>query len=150
MMNGKIDLFFEHGGKYYVLDWKSNYLGDSLEDYAPAALATAMNEHNYHLQYLIYTLAISKYLQACLDGFDYETQFGGVIYLFLRGVRGEGNTGVYTSRPTLQQIKQLESLLRDGAVTPPVRSSPIEERAAVSNRTGEVSQAVVSTAWGNK
>ncbi|WP_315820730.1 PD-(D/E)XK nuclease family protein [Paraflavitalea speifideaquila] len=85
MMNGKIDLFFEQGGRYYILDWKSNYLGNELADYSPAALVKAMNEHNYHLQYLIYTLAVKKYLESRLTQFDYHTQFGGVIYLFVRG-----------------------------------------------------------------
>jgi exodeoxyribonuclease V beta subunit len=62
VMNGKIDLFFEHEEKYYLLDWKSNYLGDTPESYNNQALSQAMNQSNYHLQYLIYTLAAQKYL----------------------------------------------------------------------------------------
>ena len=111
VMNGKIDLFFEHNGKYYILDWKSNYLGDSLKDYSVDSLALAMNENNYHLQYLIYTLAIKKYLEIRLPGFDYETQFGGVIYLFVRGVRDYSNEGVFLRKPTLQSIDALAELL---------------------------------------
>ena len=64
LMNGKVDLFFEHEGKYFVLDWKSNFLGDTMEDYSRDQIALAMNENNYHLQYLLYTLAIKKYLQS--------------------------------------------------------------------------------------
>lgn len=111
IMNGKIDLFFEHQGKYYVLDWKSNYLGDSLADYSSKNLALAMNENNYHLQYLIYSLAAKKYLESRLHNFNYDTQFGGVIYLFLRGVRKDGETGVFTFKPSFEKIEGLNGLL---------------------------------------
>ena len=110
IMNGKIDLFFEHEGKYYILDWKSNYLGDSPFSYEPAALADAMNDNNYHLQYLIYTVAIKKYLSYMLPNFNYETQFGGVLYIFLRGVRNGYGTGIYYAKPTLEQIKRVEDI----------------------------------------
>ncbi|MEJ7683541.1 MAG: hypothetical protein WKG06_37930 [Segetibacter sp.] len=57
IMNGKMDMFFEHSGKYYILDWKSNFLGDSLDYYKKEVLTGAMSENNYHLQYLLYTVA---------------------------------------------------------------------------------------------
>lgn len=108
IMNGMMDLFFEHGGKYYILDWKSNYLGSALEEYDTEAIAAAMNESNYHLQYLIYTVAAKKYLESRLSGFDYETQFGGVIYLFVRGMRNGSTTGIFNTRPSLDKISRLE------------------------------------------
>lgn len=111
IMNGKMDLFFEHKGRYYILDWKSNYLGFSLPDYSPEALAAALNENNYHLQYLIYTVAAKKYLESRLPAFDYETQFGGVIYLFVRGVRKEGDTGIFVAKPAYERILTLETIL---------------------------------------
>ncbi len=112
MMNGKIDLFFEHQGKYFVLDWKSNFLGDSLEDYTGDRLTESMNENNYHLQYLVYTLAVKKYLESRLgSGFDFERDFGGVFYLFLRGVREGSQSGVFMRRPTATQVSRLEALL---------------------------------------
>lgn len=111
IVNGKMDLFFECRDKYYILDWKSNYLGDTLQDYSSEALGLAMNQNNYHLQYLIYTLAAKKYLQSRLKTFDYEQHFGGVIYLFIRGVRSGGVTGIYTNRPTLKQLKLLENIM---------------------------------------
>jgi exodeoxyribonuclease V beta subunit len=111
VMNGKIDLFFEHNSRYYILDWKSNYLGDTLEDYSPTALATAMNDHNYHLQYLIYTLAVKKYLQTRFPHFDYERHFGGVIYMFVRGVRKGVTSGVYFMKPSVEKIEMLEEIL---------------------------------------
>jgi exodeoxyribonuclease V beta subunit len=111
ILNGKMDLFFEYAGKYYVLDWKSNYLGDRLEDYSAAPLVNAMNENNYHLQYLIYTLAAKKYLETRLPQFDYGKHFGGVIYLFVRGVRRTGDAGIYVNVPKLETIQKLESIL---------------------------------------
>ncbi|MBC7655145.1 MAG: UvrD-helicase domain-containing protein, partial [Oligoflexus sp.] len=77
MMNGKIDLFFEHENKFYVLDWKSNYLGDTLEDYTSEKLNDSMNQNNYHLQYLIYTMAAKKYIKSRQSNFYYDKDFGG-------------------------------------------------------------------------
>lgn len=111
IMNGKMDLFFEHNEKYYILDWKSNYLGFSLPDYSQEELANAINENNYHLQYLIYTVAAKKYLETRLPVFDYETQFGGVIYLFVRGVRNDSDTGIFVSKPAYERILELEAIL---------------------------------------
>ena len=62
VLHGFIDLFFECNGKYYILDWKSNFLGDTVDDYANNKLVGAMSDSNYHLQYIIYSLAIKKYL----------------------------------------------------------------------------------------
>lgn len=111
IMNGKIDLFFEQEGRYYVLDWKSNYLGPTPEHYSPPALAVAMNESNYHLQYLIYTLAVRKYLESRIPGFDYHTQFGGIIYLFVRGIRTGSANGIFTAKPPLEKIMALEKVI---------------------------------------
>jgi len=111
IMNGKIDLFFEHDGKYYILDWKSNFLGDQLADYSKQNILLAMAASNYHLQHLIYTLAVKKYLQLRVPGFKYATHFGGVIYLFVRGVRKEGDKGVFTYRPDEGLINALDALL---------------------------------------
>ena len=111
IMNGKIDLFFEHNGKYYILDWKSNFLGNSLEFYGEDAVKAAMYENNYNLQYLIYTLALTKYLELRKPDFNYERDFGGVIYLFLRGVRTNGQTGIYYSKPAEQLIDKIKELI---------------------------------------
>jgi exodeoxyribonuclease V beta subunit len=116
LMNGKIDLFFEHERKYYVLDWKSNYLGDTLEDYSQDQIAFAMNENNYHLQYLLYTLAVKKYLQTRLPDFDYSRDFGGVVYMFLRGVRAGLGSGIYVQKPSQDTIGKLEGMLSSKAI----------------------------------
>ena len=111
IMNGKIDLFFEHAGKYFILDWKSNYLGDSAADYSKENIQLAMTESNYHLQYLIYTLAVKKYLQLRVPGFEYATHFGGVIYLFVRGIRKGRELGVFAYRPDEGLIDKLDGIL---------------------------------------
>ncbi len=111
MMNGKIDLFFEHENKFYVLDWKSNYLGDALEDYSSEKLNEAMNVNNYHLQYLIYTMAAKKYIKSRQSNFYYDKDFGGVIYLFLRGMRAGSQTGVFTYKPEWKTIAKMGLIL---------------------------------------
>jgi exodeoxyribonuclease V beta subunit len=110
-MNGKIDLFFEHNGKYYILDWKSNFLGNSLAFYNADHVKAAMYENNYNLQYLIYTVALTKYLKLRNPNFDYDKDFGGVIYLFLRGVRSDGQTGIYYSKPEKDLIDQIKLII---------------------------------------
>jgi exodeoxyribonuclease V beta subunit len=110
LMNGKMDLFFEYEGRYYILDWKSVYLGDVPEAYDDGALSEAMDRSNYHLQYLLYTLAAQKYLKQRLPGFSYERDFGGVIYLFVRGVRSGQETGIYTAKPPASLITELDRL----------------------------------------
>jgi exodeoxyribonuclease V beta subunit len=111
MMNGLMDMFFEHNGKYYILDWKSNFLGDSLDNYNPTELNEAMNESNYHLQYMLYTLAAKKFLNSRLPDFNYEQHFGGVIYVFLRGVRKGKPNGIYAKKPSSDEINTLDTIL---------------------------------------
>ncbi len=116
-LRGFIDLVFEHQGLYYVLDWKSNHLGDAPTDYAGAALERAMSQHGYHLQALLYALALHRHLQQRLPDYRHERHFGSVLYLFVRGVRpawtlADGRSaGVHQQRPTLQALQQLSDLL---------------------------------------
>jgi exodeoxyribonuclease V beta subunit len=111
ILNGKIDLFFAHGGRYYLLDWKSNHLGNQPEAYHAEAVASAMEEHNYYLQYYLYCLAAYRYLKQRLPGFDYAQHFGGVYYLFLRGMRTGTSYGIYHHRPLEEDLIRLEALL---------------------------------------
>lgn len=111
MMSGFIDLLFEHQGQFYILDWKSNYLGNSTEDYTSEKLDAAMQESNYHLQYYIYTIATKLYLEHCVPHFDYDQHFGGVIYVYARGCRQGANSGVYFAKPELGLVARLENLL---------------------------------------
>jgi exodeoxyribonuclease V beta subunit len=113
LMKGYIDLVFRHQGRYYVADYKSNHLGDRLADYEAAGIAQAMRGHRYHLQYLIYTLALHRYLRLRLPAYDYERHCGGVYYLFLRGMRPESGPrrGVYHARPPRELIERLDAFL---------------------------------------
>lgn len=110
-LRGFIDLFFEHAGRYYLLDWKSNWLGGRPEDYDPPGVTAAMRAHHYALQAHLYVLAADRFLAARLPGYDYETHFGGVFYLFLRGIeRGNPRRAIYRSRPPLALVEKLRGL----------------------------------------
>ncbi len=111
MMSGFVDLLFEYEGKFYILDWKSNYLGNSTEFYTSDKLKLAIQESNYHLQYLIYTVAVKLYLQNCIPDFDYNTHFGGVVYVYTRGCRKDGNTGIFYTKPEKKMVEELENVL---------------------------------------
>jgi exodeoxyribonuclease V beta subunit len=110
LMNGKIDLIFRYEGKYYILDWKSNHLGDQVNDYSVDRIREAMADNNYHLQYHIYTVALCKYLRTRLPDFDYERDFGGCFYLFVRGMRTGGDTGVFFHKPEASVIDKMQAL----------------------------------------
>jgi exodeoxyribonuclease V beta subunit len=69
-----------------------------------------MRENNYHLQYLIYTRAVKKYLQSRIPGFDYQKQFGGVIYFFVRGVRAGSENGIFTIMPSIDIMEKAEQI----------------------------------------
>lgn len=99
-LKGVIDLIFEHEGKYYLLDWKSNWLGPSRDAYHRKALDLAMTQNNYFLQSDIYVEALRRYLQI-VDKRPFPDIFGGVFYLFLRGLAADQatDTGVYYFLP---------------------------------------------------
>ena len=67
-----------------------------------------MTQHQYHLQYLIYTVAVHRMLKQRIANYDYEEHFGGAYYLFLRGLNRHNEHGVFFARPTLEQIDQLD------------------------------------------
>jgi len=108
-LTGFIDLFFESQGKYYVLDYKSNHLGESATDYNTKALSEQMEGHHYYLQAWLYSLAVHRFLALKIENYDYETHFGGCVYLFLRGV-GTETGGVSFCRPTAEEIRRLDQL----------------------------------------
>ncbi|WP_241587306.1 exodeoxyribonuclease V subunit beta [Rosenbergiella epipactidis] len=111
MLKGFIDLVFRWQGKYYIADYKSNWLGADSQAYTQQAMEGAMVEHRYDFQYQLYTLALHRYLRHRLPHYDYEQHFGGVYYLFLRGMADDlpGN-GIYYTRPPAALIEQLDHL----------------------------------------
>jgi exodeoxyribonuclease V beta subunit len=110
-MKGFIDMVFEHDGRFYIVDWKSNHLGDTAADYRPELLVNAMADSLYFLQYDLYTVALDRFLRLRYPGYRYEENFGGVYYIFLRGLSADGNTGIYFDRPAPEFIERLSRLL---------------------------------------
>jgi exodeoxyribonuclease V beta subunit len=101
MVTGIIDLVFTYGERFYLADYKSNFLGEQFSDYERPRLERAVYERRYDLQHLLYTLALHRYLRQRIGGYDYARHFGGTYYLFLRGMRPETGPlcGVYFVRP---------------------------------------------------
>lgn len=111
-MKGFIDLIFRHRGKYYILDYKSNHLGNSIEDYSSEFLKKKIISSSFDVQYHIYTVALKLYLEQRIPGFDFENNFGGVFYYFLRGIDEPKNgSGVFFDKPSIQVINKLQSEL---------------------------------------
>ncbi len=110
-LRGFVDLVFEHDGRFFLIDWKSNDLGPSARDYRPERLAEAMAAHHYHLQYHLYVATLDRYLRQRLPGYDYDRRFGGVFYLFLRGITRGGGSGVFAERPPASRIHELSRIL---------------------------------------
>lgn len=110
-IKGYIDLVFRREGRYYLLDWKSNHLGGRRVDYHAAALARAMAGESYVLQYHLYGLALHRWLRARLAGYEYERHFGGVFYLFLRGIGpdAEPGCGIFHDRPEARLMNELDA-----------------------------------------
>jgi len=112
-LKGFMDLVFHWRGKFYLVDWKSNFLGYRIEDYGPDGLRQAMEEGQYALQYHLYTLALDQYLKMRLAGYRYEKVFGGVFYVFLRGVdpvRGM-DFGIFRDRPSQDLVNAMREAL---------------------------------------
>ncbi|MBW2383492.1 MAG: exodeoxyribonuclease V subunit beta [Deltaproteobacteria bacterium] len=111
-LRGFVDLIFEHAGRFYLVDYKSNQLGGFVRDYRPEALEQTMHAHHYTLQYHLYTLALHRHLGRRLPGYDYDRHIGGVYYLFLRGMAPghESGSGIHFDRPPIGLIHALSDL----------------------------------------
>jgi len=110
IVTGIIDLVFEHKGRFYLVDYKTNFLGATLNDYRPDKLEDEILDRRYDLQYLLYTVALHRYLGQRLPCYRYETHFGGVYYLFLRAMR-PGDTdsrGIFHVCPNPEIIQVLD------------------------------------------
>jgi exodeoxyribonuclease V beta subunit len=120
-LKGFIDLVLEHEGRYFVVDWKSNHLGERPQDYAAAPLAAAMAAQGYHLQHLLYSVALDRLLAQRMAGYERGRHYGGVAYLFVRGLRPgwvqpDGSpAGLYFHRPADEALDRLSALLEGHA-----------------------------------
>lgn len=109
-LTGFIDLVCAYGEEsslYYVMDYKTN----SLPNYHANTLIQSMREHNYGLQYWIYTVVLHRYLQSRVANYDYEKHFGGIRYLYVRGMQPDiPMSGVFEDRPELEKVEALAAL----------------------------------------
>ena len=112
MLKGFADLVFEHAGRYWVLDYKTNALGPGDAAYSQAAMAAGMAEHRYEIQGSIYLLALHRLLRARLgEAYEPEYQLGGAIFMFLRGIANPDTRGCRVLAPDLELLDGLERLL---------------------------------------
>jgi exodeoxyribonuclease V beta subunit len=111
MFKGFIDLTFEHQGRYYVADYKSNWLGVDDDAYTEDAMQTAILDSRYDLQYVLYLLALHRQLKARLADYDYDRHMGGALYLFVRGSRAPSQ-GAWFTRPPRALIEGLDLLFQ--------------------------------------
>lgn len=114
MMRGFIDLVLEHDGRLYLFDWKSNYLGPSPADYGQEAILESMSEHNYFLQYLLYCVALKRYAEWRFPAVLFEEIFGGVFYIYARGISPGKATGIYYDLPSPASLQLLDDALKGG------------------------------------
>ena len=115
-LRGYVDLVVEHAGRWYILDYKSNWLGPAPADYGPEALAEAIRAGGYPLQYLVYLVALHRYLGVRLPGYGYERHVGGAFYLFVRGIDPASGMrrGVYFDRPSAACLHALDECFGGG------------------------------------
>ena len=110
MVRGTMDLVFCHQGKYYLLDYKSNFLGETLKDYDQAALKNAMLEHHYDWQYLLYVVALHRYLKSRLPSLTITTEILVVWPMHFTRNEWFATIGHLFDKPDWQLIQQLEEL----------------------------------------
>ena len=117
LLKGFIDAIACIDGRYYVIDYKTNHLGHSTEDYSRAAMEREIVRHDYDLQYLIYCVALQRLLRRRLHGYEHARHFGGVLYLFIRGMGHGGDHGIYRYRPEASLLEQFDALFAAAEMT---------------------------------
>jgi exodeoxyribonuclease V beta subunit len=111
MFKGFIDLTFEHEGRYFVADYKSNWLGVDDDAYTEQAMENSILDNRYDLQYVLYLLALHRQLKARLADYDYDLHMGGAVYMFVRGSRA-ASQGAWFTRPPRELIESLDLLFQ--------------------------------------
>jgi exodeoxyribonuclease V beta subunit len=112
-LRGFIDLVFEHAGRFYVVDYKSNALGAGIDAYSASAIEQTMRLHHYPIQAALYAAAVDRWLRVTRQGYRYAEHFGGVFYLFLRGMAPEfgHSRGVFFHRPSEGALHRFDAML---------------------------------------
>ena len=111
LLHGFMDLVVVFEGQYFILDYKTNWLGPGTSAYHREAMEQEMVRHNYHLQYAIYAVALKRFLEKSQLGFNYAANFGGVYYLFVRGMAQGDVSGIYYTKPPLTVLDELDRAL---------------------------------------
>jgi exodeoxyribonuclease V beta subunit len=120
-LTGSIDLVLRlDGPRFAIVDYKTNWLGPAgepltLAHYQPEALSAEMSRSHYGLQALLYTVALHRYLRWRMLGYEPGRHLAGVLYLFVRGMAGETDTGVFAWRPPGALVAALSDVLDGGA-----------------------------------
>jgi exodeoxyribonuclease V beta subunit len=108
-----VTLTFED--RYYIIDWKSNWLGPQPGDYDQKGSQACMLQHSYFLQYHLYTVAADLYLRRRIGGYEYDKHFGGIFYVFFRGLDPQTpSRGIFYDRPADSLVCALRQLLIGG------------------------------------
>ena len=115
-LHGFIDVVVRHRERWYVMDYKSNWLGENIHAYSRPAVSAAMRAAGYSMQYLFYVTALHRFLRLRLPDYEYARHVGGVFYLFVRGMSPDlpGN-GVYHDAPTRDCIEAIDACFSGSA-----------------------------------
>ena len=110
LMKGFIDLLAEYNGQYYVIDWKSNWLGPNDSAYTNDVLMRAALDKRYDMQLAVYLLALHRHLRQTLPDYDYDRDVGGAMLVFLRGIHAPSR-GVLNIKPPRTFIERLDAMM---------------------------------------
>jgi len=110
-LTGFVDLCFRQDGRWYVVDWKSNFLGGRQRDYDQTVVWASMFEHHYILQYHLYITALHRFLASRQAGYDYDEHMGPALYVFLRGCDGTTDRGWFIDTPPRALIEALDDAI---------------------------------------
>lgn len=119
LVTGSVDFVFAQDGRYYIVDWKSNFIGETSSHYLSENIAKSIAKECYHLQFSLYTIALDAHLSRCLgDQWNYERDFGGVYYIYLRGfgTHPDGTNGAFFHRPSAKFVQRIRSILQPDPV----------------------------------
>ncbi len=123
-MKGSLDLVArfntKDGMKYYLIDYKSNFLGGHFEDYSQENIFKSIFESRYDVQILFYTLTLHRFLKNNIPDYSYEKDFGGVMYLYFRGLKADTpstSSGVFFTKPKEKIVLMLDRLFNGEEVT---------------------------------
>ena len=111
-LKGYLDLVFSHNDFYYIVDWKSNLIERNKENFSREGILQEMENAGYYLQYLLYSSVLHQYLKETLqENYSWQNNFGGVKYIFLRGIACGAASPIFEDRPSEQLLDELALVL---------------------------------------